>query len=423
MEQLAYKIRILVEKEGERLRVMLNEDGTLHYYGNLYANMNLRTRNRAGHTLENALRAVSILYQFLDSENIQLEHRMLSGDFLTRAELETLNRISRLPIGDIAALTAPKHSQKKKVIQFKQFREKVAPRNLSDEISRKTAALRQIYVKDYLLWLLDWFSHHKTAGHLESFEWARAMTQRVLSSFSTTGARRGVTIRQGMSQESQAELFRIIDLTSPDNPWKHHFCRLRNRLLIEILFYSGVRRGELLALQVRDVNFAGNKILIARRPDNREDPRKYQPLVKTLERSLPLEDALGERLYEYIHDCRRKTQTAKYHPFLFVSSIGDPFSLSGLSHVCAEIKAVSPRLLSGFSPHQLRHTWNDRFSRIMKEQGIPPDREQYLRCLLMGWVPDSKMAGAYTKRYVSEEAQKVSLQMQKEAMSLGRKND
>ncbi|MDR2892039.1 MAG: site-specific integrase [Deltaproteobacteria bacterium] len=423
MEKSAYKIKVIVASSGERFRALVNADGTLHYYGNLYANMNLRTRNRAGHTVENALRAIVILYHFLDSANIQLEHRMLAGNFLSRPELENLNRVSRFPISDITALTAPQHSPNKKTIQFTPFRKKVVPHNVSDEISKKTATLRQIYIKDYLLWLLEWFSHHKTSDRLKSFEWARTMTQRVLSSFSTDGAKRGVTIRQGLSQESQDELFRIIDLCSQDNPWKHHFCRTRNELLIKLLFYLGVRRGELLALQVRDVNFSENKILIARRPDNPEDSRKYQPLVKTLERSLPLEDALGERLYGYIHNCRRKTQHAKYHPFLLVSSIGDPFSISGLSHVCEEIKAVNPHLLSNFSPHLLRHTWNDRFSRIMKEEGVPPDREQYLRCILMGWIPTSEMAAVYTRRYVIEEAQKISLQMQKEAINLGRKND
>ena len=97
MNRGQYKIKIVVGEKGERLPVMVNHNGELHYYGNSYALTNLRTRNRASHTMENALRAIAIAHQFFDNENIDLECRLVSGNFLTRQELEELNRFCRLP--------------------------------------------------------------------------------------------------------------------------------------------------------------------------------------------------------------------------------------------------------------------------------------------------------------------------------------
>ena len=67
MQKNTYKIKVIMTKSGERLPILFNKDGTIHYYANLYATIKLRTRNRASHTLENSLRAVSILYHFLGS--------------------------------------------------------------------------------------------------------------------------------------------------------------------------------------------------------------------------------------------------------------------------------------------------------------------------------------------------------------------
>lgn len=421
MGNAQYLIRTAVEECGERLPMLLNADGTAHYYGNLYS-LSLRTKNRASHTLEIALRAIHILYQCLSNDGIHLESRLESGNFLTRTELEQLNRACRLPLKEISTLAVARDTAKTNVVRFELYRKKSVPAGKVEEVSKKTVVLRQTYIKDHLLWLLEWFAHHN-GGRSESLDWAKAMTQRVFSVISPAGARKNIEIRQGLSQESQQELLRLVAHTSPDNPWDNIFCRVRNELLINILFYLGIRRGELLALRVSDINFAKNKILIARRPDDPEDSRRYQPLVKTLSRSLPLESVLVEHLYEYIHEYRREKQNAKRHPFLFVSSTGHPLSLSGFLHVCLAIRAASPTLLSNFSAHLLRHTWNDRFSKIMKDNGVPPAREQQLRCFLMGWAPHSKMGQNYTKRYVREEAQRVSLQIQKEAVSLRRDND
>ena len=37
MQKNAYKIKIVMTKSGERLPILFDKDGTIHYYANLYA--------------------------------------------------------------------------------------------------------------------------------------------------------------------------------------------------------------------------------------------------------------------------------------------------------------------------------------------------------------------------------------------------
>ena len=192
MSKSSYKVKILVTDDGERMPIMIN-NGELHYYANSYALTNLRMRNRASHTVENALRAIIIALQFFDNEKINLEHRLIDGSFLTRPELEGLNRFCRFPKSSIDELLAQKEQPRAKVVQLNPILRKTYSGNVR-EVARQTASLRQVYIRDYLLWLLEWFSHSKASGR-ESFGWARDMTKRVLSSFSPVEKRRGAIVR------------------------------------------------------------------------------------------------------------------------------------------------------------------------------------------------------------------------------------
>lgn len=51
--------------------------------------------------------------------------------------------------------------------------------------------------------------------------------------------------REGLSEDSVAELLRIIDPQSPDNPWRDPHTRYRNALLIQWLLNLGLRVGKL----------------------------------------------------------------------------------------------------------------------------------------------------------------------------------
>ncbi|MGK7339981.1 tyrosine-type recombinase/integrase, partial [Salmonella enterica] len=69
------------------------------------------------------------------------------------------------------------------------------------------------------------------------------------------------------------------------NPYAPHV-RFRNNLIIKILLETGMRGGELLNLKIADFNYKKKNLCIVRRPDNKDEPRLRQPLVKTLERQI-----------------------------------------------------------------------------------------------------------------------------------------
>ncbi|EEZ5177974.1 site-specific integrase, partial [Escherichia coli] len=95
------------------------------------------------------------------------------------------------------------------------------------------------------------------------------------------------TENKALDEKQQNELKKIIDIGSLNNPFKPEV-QLRNYLLIHILLELGIRCGEILNIQIKDINFDKSILSIIRRPDEIKDPRKKQPLVKTNERTLPL---------------------------------------------------------------------------------------------------------------------------------------
>ncbi|GGP26764.1 hypothetical protein GCM10010971_25830 [Silvimonas amylolytica] len=216
---------------------------------------------------------------------------------------------------------------------------------------------------------------------------------------------------------------RLLAVTAPEsteNPWLSEGVRLRNHLIIRWLHDLGLRRGELLNIKISDINFQAEEVIIARRADDPEDPRKTEPRVKTRDRKLPLSSALCKLTHDYIAKTRRGIEKARRHPFLFVASgTGAPLSLSAVNDIFIELRLAFPEWFEQVTPHALRHTWNDRFSETMDTQRISEPDEQRMRSFLMGWSPTSQTAAGYTRRHIRIKAQRVSLEMQSKQISGG----
>jgi integrase len=86
-------------------------------------------------------------------------------------------------------------------------------------------------------------------------------------------------------------------------------------------------------------------------------------------------------------------------------------SIPALNKVFSELRKSSQNLPKNFSPHIMRHSWNDNFSKIMDAKNIPEEREKQIRSYLMGWSPTSDSASTYTKRHVEKKANEVLLEM------------
>lgn len=130
-----------------------------------------------------------------------------------------------------------------------------------------------------------------------------------------------------------------------------------------------------------------------------------------------MKDTLVQAIHHYIVQFRGKVPGARKHDYLFVTHKSGP--TQGFADVQVRIKVI--KLISSATPelaglhgHELRHTWNNRFSEFMDARNDPPmpKEQEAQRSYLQGWKPDSGTAATYTKRFTREKAVEVSLKLQ-----------
>ncbi|MBL7738909.1 MAG: site-specific integrase [Chitinophagaceae bacterium] len=133
----------------------------------------------------------------------------------------------------------------------------------------------------------------------------------------------------------------------------HHdhniFILKRNLVVFYLLLFCGLRKAELLSLQVRDVDFE-RKALTVRAETSKTDRS----------RQLPLHSTLIMHLKDYLND--RKTSAT---PHLIVSVRGNSgLSEHGLKHLVERIRQFSG---VSFHLHQFRHTFAVNFLNASKD--------------------------------------------------------
>lgn len=146
----------------------------------------------------------------------------------------------------------------------------------------------------------------------------------------------------------------------------------RNVALFSVLLFCGLRREELISLQVQDVNFDRKTITI-----------RSQTSKSGVARTLPLSSAVSTALSDYLKE-RKHITTAQ----LFVSRISDqPFTIDGLRHLVA---LLIRRSKVKFHLHQFRHTFAINFlkqtNNLFKLKELMGHRDirmiaVYLRCI------------------------------------------
>lgn len=102
----------------------------------------------------------------------------------------------------------------------------------------------------------------------------RARTPEITNPFPLGG-------REGLSPDVVDRLLEVTRPDSADNPWLAPHTKVRNALIIRWLLALGLRRGQLLGVQISDISFQSSTVEIIRRPGNPDQPRADPPLVKT----------------------------------------------------------------------------------------------------------------------------------------------
>lgn len=388
----------------------------------VFALTEVRGRNLSTNTIGIVLRSVMAFYLFLDVRNIDFDTRLTSGKLLSLGEVEDLSRFCRWPLVEMSERSDVNKDTVSKVMSLEKVRMETQ-KSSSNEVDPNVAASRLRYIRMYLQWLAnERLSRHgwEPVVATRFADLARRVADAIDSRIPNKSGRSALNQREGISDEALAELLRVVDPHSPDNPWRDPHTRYRNALLVHWLLYLGLRIGEALGVRVSDIVTYRKEVTIHRRADDPDDPRRNQPQTKTRARVLPMSDALLAQTQAYILNHRSSLPQAKKHPFLFVASrTGQPMTLAAMGKLFKELRSKCPWLPEKLSGHVLRHTWNDAFSKKMDEKGVTPENEQQARSYLMGWSPTSDTAAVYTRRYVRNKAKEVSLELQTQLMNQG----
>lgn len=400
--------RVKFESSGERYSLLTGSDGLPLWYPTLFATSQLRNAAKAPNTIEAHLNAIKLLFEWANSHEIDLKQSFSTMKFLTVEQIESLCSYLR---------QARSQRMKSNVIPIRMANKERTRASLTQTktVAKQTYYIRISYITDYL----EWFAKRvlserkiiisRETSHLISLMTRSLKARRPTRSINQRNAPRGVS-------ESQRELLlSVCDPKYPNSPFSSK-TRERDSLLVEILYRTGVRLGELLSIKISDLNFQENTLLIARRHDDVDDPRIKQPVAKTLDRLLPLSRDLSQRIHDYILRHRSLVKGANRHEFLFVTyksgqHCGTPLSTSAVYRIINRITS-NIDCLSELTPHVLRHTWNDRFSEKADKQGLDEAEEEKLRSYLMGWKEGSGTSATYTRRHIEKEAHKVSLLLQ-----------
>ena len=175
---------------------------------------------------------------------------------------------------------------------------------------------------------------------------------------------------KALSEEDISKLIASITLHGRDNEFRYN----RDLLIISLLLYTGIRKGELLNLRIQDIDFEKQTLFISGKTSKSKRSR-----------SIPLHFTLLTHLKSYLMQPRLKNSKSGA---LILSSLSDsPLTSDGLR---AWVQKYKKKSGVKFHMHRFRHTFacmlaksNADITSIMKVLGHTTTRMtmQYLRSI------------------------------------------
>jgi len=374
------------------------------FYPNLFITTQVRNRSLSYSTMEATLSGISVLLRYMEERGESLEERFQKVALFKEHELDAIRDFCQIKF------RSQSNENSNGMFNLSELRE------FDEKVSSQTEYVRLTIVAQYTKWLAEQFIAN-SKDKLTVFQIGK-IEKGIKARRPVKKNRNAEQHEKGLDDEQLDLLFEILRPDSPLNPFADKSVRIRNRLIIFMLYHLGLRGGELLNIRIRDIDFGKNQLIVARRADEKDDPRTYQPLVKTLDRRLPMNESLVQEIHHYVLSVRKKIPNSKKNDFLFVThksgrTQGQPLSKSGYKKILEVVRKASPSLFN-LAGHQLRHTWNEKFSDRMNtmDKPISPEEQEKMRSYLMGWKEGSGTAAHYNKRFVKKKANEAALKLQ-----------
>lgn len=383
---MKYKIKHFITTDGERFSQLYDavSGGFPLYYPTGYIARSVRSRC-THETQKVYLTAIKRVCEWDSQQKISVVTRFQCQEFLRQYEIDGLVR----------HLTASRRGGKGDVISITKANTYIA------------------YAANYLRWLAEEVVtdiNNETLIALDRQHKAITSSIARKRGSSSASAQRTYTMRlPELATQVLLELFENpllgVQKNSDQGP------RVRNILMLRILYETGMRRGELMSLKLSNIFEAidgeSAQLRIERNHHDQLDSRLRQPVAKTLGRIVPISSKAEQQLIEYRDYWRPSTSSM----FLFVNHRagqwqGNPVTESGFNSALDKLKEGFPAL-EGLYPHLLRHDWNYRFSQKVDKDEIDFETERVMREMLMGWKPNSEMSLLYNQRHIQEQANKI----------------
>lgn len=418
----SYVARRIRFRNGERLSILVEPGGLPVHEATLYLN-SFRIKGRAANTIHFVCCTLALLYRELDRAGTRLSERFETGQFLTAPELARLASVAQMRMTDVDVETFEKTQLNVINIRRMGFRLKTGQPELIP-VDAATQAARLRYIASFLQFFAGYVSALLPAVMRSSLERECVRELQIFRAHIPTVSKRAkLDARTGLSVEEQNRLVSVVHPDAPENPWARDFVRKRNWLIVLLLLATGMRRGELLGLQIGDLNLRESKLRIIRRADAVEDARRVQPNTKTHDREIELSLSIMKAIWSFINEDRRAIRAARKIPQIFVSDEGAALSSASLDKLFLQLRHACPALPTVLTSHVMRHTWNERFSEQADKLGLTEVAEQRARNQQQGWSEDSYMAATYTRRHTAKKGNELSLKLQEKLDEKLRRGD
>lgn len=387
---MGYQIKTFIASDGERFSQLYDdaEAGFPAFYPTAFVCRSLRLKK--GHATQKVyLEAIKRVYEWEAKNQLNLTARLQKKDFLRSHEIDDLAR----------------HLQ-------------IARRSRSgDNISTGKGNTYLRYTAEYLRWLADEVITEANAPNIRAAIdlQCKKLLDKISGKVGSVSARTQQTLKKHLSIEAREQLFELWN--SPlANLYRSSDkgARMRNVVMLRVLYETGMRRGELLSLKLRHFLESGGgegaRLTIERNHNDEYDNRVNQPVAKTRGRIVPITEDTEQQLMDYISIHRAEVPNVGFSDddFIFVThragrGQGKPLSISTFDQVLQNLKQALPNLRT-IHPHLLRHDWNYRFSKQADIKKLNPEQEKEIRSVLMGWSENSKMALLYNQRHTLERS-------------------
>lgn len=399
MSEVGHRISFHIFENGERYPVLSGDDGPL-WYPTLFGTSQRRNDSVAPNTTRNTLTAVKATLAWAAWQGCDLEERFRRRDYLRQFEIDSL-------VDFLGRSSARNEGQKAKALNVTKLRK--------PEVGSAHKRNLILYAAIYIDWLTVTLADEERIRLTTEQERDRDdMVSRIRAKAPPAHAS---SRRTALTKDQQAHIEKILQPDHPENPFTQSV-RKRNYLIFHLGNEYGVRGGELLSVRVNDVNFRDLTLRIERRHNDKDDPRRHQPVVKTLSRVLPIFEETADLIMDYIRTDRREAPQARFTPYLIVnhssqkSVSGTPLAQVSLRKVYSVISdaCAFPKRVNS---HTARHNSATNYAEELERLGYSDARQQEMLSYKYGWAPGSGTSSIYTTAKTEKDVFDTQKKLQK----------